>query len=120
MKTLIFTLCLTCLMHYHTFAQSEFVLEPSQNMLMTGKGAGQDATINPYYGQDCYAIVENMGAAEFSIRIQQKGKIIDTIAILENETIKVKLLKGQELYLDSNPEEIVKVKLDYKEIEPKR
>lgn len=31
-------------------AQTEFVLSPSQSLLMTGKGPGQDGTINPYFG----------------------------------------------------------------------
>lgn len=87
---------------YETFAQDEFELKPSQSMLMTGKGPGQDATINPYDGQNCYAIVENIGKKEFSIRIQENGKILESIPILKGEVKKVTLLKGLELYLDSN------------------
>ena len=99
-------------------AQTEFTLEPSQSMLMTGKGPGQDGTINPYDDQDCYAIVKNIGQAAFSIRIQKKGKIIREIPILKHEIKKIVLLKGQELYLDPNPIEIAKAVVDYEKITP--
>ena len=113
MKTLIVLLCLTLLSQHESFAQTEFELEPSQSMLMTGKGPGQDATINPYEGQNCYAIVENFGKMEFSIRVQRRGKIIKTIPISKGEVKKVLLLKGQELYLDSNSKGKVKARVDY-------
>lgn len=57
-------------------AQAVFELEGNQSMLMIGKGPGQDATINPLQGEDCYAIIENLGVELFSVRIQQHGKII--------------------------------------------
>lgn len=101
-------------------AQTEFVLEPSQSMIMTGKGSGQDGTINPYIGQDCYAIVKNIGKREFFIRVQQDGKMIEEISILEDEMKKVKLLKGYELYLDPNPEGIAKASVDYEPIRTER
>lgn len=87
---------------YDTFAQVEFELKPSQSMSITGKGQGQDATKNPYDGQNCYAIVENIGKRKFKIRTQQNGKIKETIAINKGEIKKVTLLKGYELYLDTN------------------
>ena len=74
MKALILFLTLTFLVHHETVAQDDFELEPYQTMLMTGKGPGQDGSINPYYGQDCYAIVENIGVGEFSIRIQREWR----------------------------------------------
>jgi len=98
-------------------AQTDFVLDPSQSMLMTGKGAGQDGTINPYKGEDCLAIIENTGNADFSIRIQKKGKIINEIAISKGETKRFKLLKDQELYLDPNPKNIAKARVSYEKIE---
>ena len=116
MKTLILLLCLILFTHYGTFAQTEFELEPNQSMLMTGKGPGQDATINPYDGQNCLAIVENIGNMKFSIRVQQKGKIIETIPISKGEIKKVTLLKGYELYLDANSKGIVKARVDYERI----
>lgn len=39
-------------------------------MLLYGKGPRQDATINPYDGEDCYALIENFGTVPFSVRIQ--------------------------------------------------
>lgn len=98
-------------------AQNEFELKPSQSMLMTGKGYGQDGTINPYDGQNCYAIIENIGKREFSIRIQKKGKIIASIPIDPGDIKKVKLLKGHELYLDSNPKGTVNAKISYEKME---
>ena len=105
------------LIHFEAKAQTEFVLEPSQSMIMTGKGPGQDGTINPYFGQDCYAIIKNIGELEFSIRIQQNGKIIEEISILKGDRKKVKLLKAYELYLDPNPKGTVKASVDYEKIE---
>ena len=97
-------------------AQTEFELNPGQSMLMYGKGPGQDATINPYEGEDCYAIVQNLGMVPFSIRIQQKGKIIETIPIQAAETKKVKLLVGHELYLDSESGKMANASVDYEKI----
>ena len=119
-KTLIFTISLMFLTQFKVKAQTEFVLEPSQSMIMTGKGSGQDGTINPYIGQDCYAIVKNIGKREFFIRVQQDGKMIEEISILEDEMKKVKLLKGYELYLDPNPEGIAKASVDYEPIRTER
>lgn len=116
MKTLILVLGLTFITHYEIMAQTEFEIEPSQSMIMTGKGPGQDATMNPYYGQDCYAIVENIGMRPFSVRIQQNGKIIEEITILKSEVKKVKLLKDYELYFDPNPEGKAKARIDYQKI----
>lgn len=93
-------------------AQVEFDLEPAQSMSITGKGPGQDAAINPYYGQNCYAIVENIGKKEFSIRIQQNGTIIESIPIKKEEIKKVTLLKGYELYFDADSKG--KAKVDFK------
>ena len=55
-------------------AQADFELKPGQSMLMFGKGPGQDATINPFEGQDCYAVVENLGRVECAVRVQTMGK----------------------------------------------
>lgn len=116
MKKPILVICLIFLTYFEVSAQTEFVLEPSQSMIMTGKGTGQDGTINPYFGQDCYAIVKNIGKIQFSIRVQQDGKIIEEISILKGELKKVKLLKGYELYLDPNPKGIAKASVDYEKI----
>ena len=117
MKTIILLLTLNLALQLKVKAQTEFVLEPSQSMIMTGKGPGQDATINPYFGEDCFAIIKNIGKIMFSIRVQQDGKIIEEISILKGELKKVKLLKGYELYLDPNLKEIAKSSVDYEKIE---
>lgn len=117
MKILIFILGLTIFTQYQSFAQTEFDLDPLQSMLMTGKGPGQDGAINPFAGQDCYAIVENMGKNEFSIRIQQNGEILDTVPVSKHEKKKVKLLKGHELYLDAEAQGKVRAKVDFEQME---
>ena len=103
MKAIILFLLLTISAHSETYAQSQFKLEPSQTMLMTGKGEGQDAAKNSCAGKDCVAIVQNLEESEFSIRIQQNGELIKIIPVDGKESKKVLLLKGQELYIDSNP-----------------
>ena len=84
-----------------TKAQTVFELEAGQSMLMTGKGPGQDATNNPLQGEDCLAVIKNTGDESFSIRIQQKGAILEIIPVPPKKTTKIKLFVGQELYLDS-------------------
>jgi hypothetical protein len=117
MKKLIILLCLTCFAQYGAFAQVEFELKPSQSMSITGKGPGQDATKNPYDGQNCFAIIENIGKREFSIRTQQNGKIIETIPIKKGEIKKVELLKGYELYLDTNSKGKAKAKVEFEKMD---
>ena len=116
MKTLILAIPIIFLIQLEVNAQTEFVLGPSQSMVMTGKGPGQDGTVNPYFGQDCYAIVKNIGRRQFSIRVQQDGSIIKEISIKKGELKKVKLLKGYELYLDPNPQGIAKASVEYEKI----
>ena len=116
MKTSILVICLLFFTSFELTAQTEFVLEPSQSMIMTGKGTGQDATLNPYFGQNCYAIVKNIGKRKFSIRIQKQGEIIEEISIQAGELKKVKLLIGYELYLDPNPKGTTKASVDYEKI----
>ncbi|NKI31821.1 hypothetical protein [Croceivirga thetidis] len=101
------------------FAQTEFELKPSQSMLMTGKGPGQDGTINPYAGQDCFAIVDNIGTSEVSVRVQKMGEVISTFSILGGNSFTFKLLKDQELYLDANENEMVKARVSYALERPK-
>ena len=71
-----------------TSAQKEnkFKLDPSTNMLMTGKGPGQDGSINPFAGQDCIAVAENLVKDPFSVRIQKNGLVLRTIEISTKET----------------------------------
>jgi hypothetical protein len=101
MKYFIFTV-LILISGLPVMAQNTFELEPSQSMLMTGKGPGQDAVNNPYTGQDCYAIVDNIGDKAFSVRLQSEGKIIEIILIDPQTSKKIELLNGYELYLDTD------------------
>jgi hypothetical protein len=116
MKKLILVTCIILFNFLELTAQTEFVLEPSQSMIMTGKGTGQDATINPYFGQSCFALIKNTGELEFSIRIQQDGEVLKEISIQKGELKKIKLLKDYELYLDPNPKGIAKASVDYEKI----
>lgn len=104
-------------LHFESNAQTEFELDPSQSMLMTGKGPGQDGAINPYYGKECIAIVKNMGESGFSVRIQKRGAITKMIPVSRNETKKIKLLADHELYIDANDDQKIKLELDFKKIE---
>ena len=97
-------------------AQTEFEFEPYQTMLMTGKGPGQDGTINPYYGQDCIAIVGNMGPGNISVRIESKGEFLRDMTIAEGETKRIKLMAREELYIDSESKSAIKTTVDYEQI----
>ena len=97
--------------------KNSFDLEPQQVMLMTGKGPGQDGALNPYYGQDCLAIVQNTGSAEFTVRIEEWGKIINMIPVAGGERKLINLLAKQQLLIDGNNDEAISVELNF---EPKR
>lgn len=97
--------------------QNQFDLEPRQIMLMTGKGPGQDGAINPYYGEDCLAIVQNTGSAEFTVRIEEWGKIINMIPVAGGERKRINLLAKQQLLIDGNNDEAISLELNF---EPKR
>ena len=97
-------------------AQTVFELAPKQSMLITGKGIGQDATINPFAGEECYAIVKNIGNEIFFARLQNKGKVIEIHPIKKTEAVKVKLLVGYELYFDTKIQKKAKASIDYEKI----
>jgi hypothetical protein len=115
MKYFVFALFLS-LSFNGIYAQEKFNLKPNQSMLMFGKGPGQDATINPFEGETCYAVIQNLGETLFSVRIQQNGKVINTIEVNEGETKKIKLLVGHELYLDAETQEMAKASVNYERI----
>ncbi len=50
MKLIFALLSLILFTSIDAFTQTTFELEPSQSMLITGKGPGQDGTINPFAG----------------------------------------------------------------------
>ena len=116
MKKLLLTVILILSCQCIVNAQTVFELAPKQSMLITGKGIGQDATINPFAGEDCYAIVKNIGNEIFSVRVQQKGNVIEILPVKSNEAIKVKLLIGYELYLDTKTRKKAKASIDYEKI----
>lgn len=97
-----------------SYAQKDktvFELKPSQNMLMTGKGAGQDGAINPYKDGNSIAMIKNLGGNEFSIRIQRDGKIIKSRTLAAGKSTKIALSKGTELYFDTELK--AKVQLEF-------
>jgi translation initiation factor IF-1 len=98
-------------------AQADFELKPGQSMLMFGKGSGQDATINPFEGQDCYAVVENLGRVECTIRVQTMGQVVEVVSVAGKERKKVKLLQGYELYVDTQDQGKAKVRITYEAVE---
>lgn len=104
MKNVLLLVCITLISLHELSAQSVLELPPYQSMSITGKGPGQDAAINPYAKVKSYAIVENIGKNEFSIRVQKSGEIIEQLPIKAGTIKKVKLLVGYELYLDSELE----------------
>nr|WP_321234108.1 hypothetical protein [uncultured Psychroserpens sp.] len=111
MKHLFLILCVICTVTYNISAQAILELKPSQSMSITGKGAGQDAAINPYAGSNSLAFIENIGENDFTIRVQnKKGNIIESIVIKPNETKEVRLLIRYELYLDSKLKSKAKVR----------
>lgn len=77
-------------------------LPASQSMLITGKGPGQDAAINPFSGENSIAVVNNLGTAAFSVRVQDKAGNYEEFIIHPGESREIFLLAGKELYLDSN------------------
>ena len=90
-----------------------FELNPSQSMLMTGKGPGQDGAINPFTGQKSIAIVQNLGGYVIQVRIQNNGTIIILDEVKEGSKKEFVLEPGYELYFDSTGK--TKVQLDFKE-----
>lgn len=117
LKHLFLFVCLTILSQTDIFSQTKIELTNYQSMSITGKGPGQDAVINPFKDEDCYAVVENIGQNEFSIRIQKEGKILDTFLLPKKEKKKFKLLKGQELYFDSESKNTAKASVDFAKLE---
>ena len=99
------------------WAQAEVIeLNPSQSMIITGKGPGQDGAINPYIDKASIAMVENIGRNPFEVRIQTSGKILEIRKVSPGKTEEFSLQKGVELYLDS--ELPGRAKVNFKPSEP--
>ncbi|MEM7105228.1 MAG: hypothetical protein AAF502_18970 [Bacteroidota bacterium] len=109
MKKIYFFLFSLLMISYNAQSQSVLELGPSQSMSIAGKGPGQDAAINPYMDGNSIAIVENIGKNNFEIRIQNKGKIVKIESIPPGESKTLDLLKGYELYFDSELKATAKV-----------
>ncbi|MCH2195406.1 hypothetical protein [Kordia sp.] len=103
---------LAMLFAFQSYAQKDktvFELNPSQSMLMTGKGIGQDGAINPYKDGNSIAMIKNLGENEFSIRVQRDGKIIKQTTLAAGKATKIALAKGSELYFDTEQKATVKL-----------
>ena len=98
----------------HAQKENNFKLDPSTSMLMTGKGPGQDGSINPFAGQDCVAVVANLANTPFSVRIQQKGIVLRTIAVEKKETKRISLGAQEELYIDT-PNKTIRFTINYEQ-----
>ena len=107
--------CILLFSHSNLSGQNTFELDGSQSMLMTGKGKGQDGAINPYFGENCLAVVENLSENEFEVRIQRKGKITSIEKVKPGKTLEIKLLADAELYLDSELKS--KARLEFKKLD---
>ena len=91
-----------------------FELTQGQSMCMLGKGQGQDATINPYADEEfSYALVENMGAVEFQIRIESTKKKLRQFPVRPSGLVVIKLHKEDILYFDALTTEKAKASIKY-------
>ena len=98
---------------FMSFGQS-FELTNGLSMCMIGKGPGQDATINPYAEEDySYALVENIGAVAFQIRIESVEKELRQFLIKPSALIVIKLYSDIVLYFDALTTEKVKATIRY-------
>ncbi|MBZ9778506.1 hypothetical protein LB452_06175 [Psychroflexus sp. CAK8W] len=117
-KPILNLLLLTAIALFTTFetsAQVEFELKPSQSMSITGKGPGQDAAKNPYEGEDCFVLVENIGKVTFKVRTQQTGqKDLKSTPVAPGKTETIQLPKNYELYLDTTAEGKALARLSFK------
>ena len=101
MKKFYLVLLVAALLQSCVSRQSIFVLGPGQSMSITGLGAGQDAAYNPYSDGNSLGIIKNIGKNSFVIRVQQEGEIVKRVPVDPSERKEIQLLKGYELYLDS-------------------
>lgn len=93
-------ICFACITSY---AQDTIKFESNQSMCISGKGAGQDGAINPYLGEDCYAIVKNKSIDKFTIRVEKgERNIAQSFDIEKNQTKKILLKKDMVLYIDTD------------------
>lgn len=111
-----FSFCLVIIFFFISFMSfgQSFELNNGQSMCMIGKGPGQDATINPYAEEDySYALVENIGAVAFQIRIESVEKELRQFLIKPSALIVIKLYSDNVLYFDALTIEKVKATIRY-------
>lgn len=86
-----------------------FELTSNQSMLITGKGPGQDAAINPYSDSRSVAMVENLGKTAFGVRIQTEQAIVTEFEMKPGSDEEFVLEPGYRLLLDSEAKAKAKV-----------
>ena len=97
-----------------TILGQTFEITNGQSMCMIGKGAGQDATINPYADEEFYfALVENIGSVEFQIRIESNSSELKQFPVKSSGLVVLKLKKEDVLYFDSLTKEKAEVTIKY-------
>ena len=97
-----------------TILGQTFEITNGQSMCMIGKGAGQDATINPYADKEFYfALVENIGSVEFQIRIESNSSELKQFPVKSSGLVVLKLKKEDVLYFDSLTKEKAEVTIKY-------
>lgn len=111
-KYILLFVLLFALQSYAQKDETVFELEPSQSMIITGKGAGQDAAVNPYKVGNSIAIVKNLGKNSFTIRVEYQGEVTQTRVLEADKATMIPLRQGSELYLDSDLK--AKAKVDFK------
>ena len=109
MKKILFIMLLTAGTVCTSQTKTEFSFEPDQSMCITGKGAGQDGAINPYYGSDSVAIVENKGETNFFVRIKDPKGVSTSSEISAGTTKKIVLLKGAVLFIDTDDKALANI-----------
>ena len=106
-------LLILLLLPLFSFSQT-FELTNGQSMCMIGKGVGQNATINPYAIEEfSYALIENIGAFKFNIRVESIDKERREFIIKPNDIAVVKLYRNDILYFDSLTIETAEAKIKY-------
>lgn len=109
MKNFLFMAMVIVIAQACSSGKSILELTPDQSMLITGKGEGQDAAINPYQDVKSVALVKNLEGSGFNVRIQNQGRVIDIVEVPLHETKRFTLEKGDELYLDTEVQAKAKV-----------
>lgn len=109
MKKILIVLLVSSSVVCFSQTKTEFSLDAGRSMCITGKGPGQDGAINPYYGSDSVAIVENKGNTNFSIRVKDPKGVTTSSEISAGITKEIILLKGAVLFIDTDDKALAKI-----------